>query len=95
MKRIASILTVAAVAAAMLAGCCPCRRTVKIVLVPERIILPAETALNRGASEHPDSRPFKYANPRTHRDSLLLGLEQASREAAYRTNEKYGLIENR
>lgn len=95
MKRIASILTVAAVAGAMFAGCCPCRRTVKIVLVPESVIMPAETVLPRGASEHPESRPFKYANPRTHRDSLLLGLEQASREAARRTNEKYGLIENR
>lgn len=94
MKRIALILIMAATAAAMLASCCPCRRTVKIVLVPERILLPAEAVLTRDASD-PESRPFKYANPRTHRDSLLLGLEQASREAARFTNEKYGLTKNR
>ena len=29
-----------------------------------------------------EARPFKYASPKTHRDSVLFNLEKASREAA-------------
>ena len=64
----------------IISGSCSYRMVVfQFEVVPRRAV---ENKPGSSVRSYSEVRPFKYASPKTHRDSLLFELEKASREAA-------------